>query len=94
LEGLVVAVVFGGSILAVLMRRSRLEMNMLVIASIVHVVIFTSVVIGSASFGLIVRQKMQAWLFVIFLIFAVTPVVAKPAGTARRRVLDQVRIVR
>jgi hypothetical protein len=74
LEGLFFAFLGFRAIRELLARRARLEINLMVAASLVYVAVFSSAVVGYGNFGLLVRQKMQVWSFVIFLIFAVTPV--------------------
>jgi hypothetical protein len=50
---------------------SALQRHTLVLAAALYTVIFSSAVVGYGNLGLIVRQKMQVWPFVILLVFAI-----------------------
>lgn len=83
-EAAVLALMLMSGMGRIIASRSRIELNLMVLTAIVYVAIFSSAIVGSGNFGIIVRQKMQVWSFVIFIIFAITPVVV-----AKRRHIEK-----
>lgn len=62
-----------------LARRRRYEPNALVLTAVVYSLILCSAISSYGNFGLIVRQRLQVWPFLVFLAFA-PQMVRRPDG--------------
>jgi hypothetical protein len=60
-------------LLSLLRRRARLPRTPLVMTAIAYSILFCAAVVSYGNFGLIVRQRMQVWGFLIFIIFSLEP---------------------
>jgi len=75
LESLGILVLALGVLSRVLRGVLKLEWNVFTLTAVFYVIVFSSAISSYGNFGLVVRQRMQVWQFVIFLVFSAVPIV-------------------
>jgi hypothetical protein len=84
LESLVILAVVLSTAAMVVQGRRRIRWDLLTLSSVLYVIMFSSAIATYGNFGLVVRQRIQVWQFVIFLAFCAAPMLReRTRGRAR-----------
>lgn len=80
MESLALLAVLIGGISRVAQGRSKVDLNLLVTTFGTYILIFSAGVSTYGNFGLIARQRLHVWQFLIFLLFCAIPTVRQSRG--------------
>jgi hypothetical protein len=77
LESLAIFTIAVAAAINVFQGRRRIRWDLLTMTSALYVIMFSSAISTYGNFGLVVRQRIQVWQFVIFLAFCTAPVLGE-----------------